>query len=530
MRVRLESFVPYDRSVQWRLHDAYYAACGRAAWQDGQIPSFATSNFAMARQHAALFVEVVRELEASRALPPTGSLSVLEIGGGSGAFAANFLLALDTGLGAEGKRVGQRVRYVFTDYAETTVREAVQARPLRNYARRLVPGLFDLRRPGPVRTFEGGAVDGPFTAVFANYVACVAPLKILRQRLGTWFEQLLSIGLEVPDDAPRLTPAQHVERLLANPTAALLMEHLDPETRWKEVDLDALFPDPLHAGAVRGTIGGLTEGVLTYPHTFVDCLRELRGRLVKGGLVLVADYGATDARDLESTEERVAQHYGNVVNHGVAFALFDAVAPLLGMSVARTTSPLRSVHVAALRLTRRLPASFRDAFQRLQVADSSGDDALVWGEAASRLAREGEFALAARLYERCVHLDPDSAELRFHLADTCVRARFDSVALEHAGAGQSLDVDSTFDFHFILGRVHYRGRRFGDAIAEYTLSLQRDKHPITWTNLGIAHEGQGELAEACDAYREALALKPDSLHANARLKAVEALRRRKSRR
>jgi tetratricopeptide (TPR) repeat protein len=518
MRVMLEDFVPYDRSVQWRLHDAYFAACGSEAWTEGAIPQFASSNFAIARQHARLFVALCEELVGTGALPARGHVSLLEIGGGSGIFAANFLHALDTACGPAGAKLARRVRYVFTDYSATTVRDATTDGPLKSFveAGRVVPGLFDLRKPGAVRRLDGHALDTTFAAVLANYVCCVAPLKIVKKEQGVYSEQHTRTELEVADDAPAATPAQRLQQLLDNPTRSALMSDIVATPKWVPTPLASLFPNPLHVESIRAGLEGFDAATLRYPWSFIDCMAALTQELVKGGMILVSDYGSIDRESIAGDDDREPQHYGNALNHGVEFALFDAVAPRLGMSVIRTANPMRAVHTAAFRATKRLPKSFRETFTETHIEHSDGDDLLVFSEAAFRLSKAGEHAIATRLYERCIRLDPASPELRFRLADSAIEAHYDKIALEHAAKGIELDEAQRYDFQFLIGRGLYRQRKFGEAIGAWTFALMREKHPITYTNMGLAYEAIGDI----DMYREAIALRPDTKRANERLAGI----------
>ena len=58
MRVPLEDFTPYDQSVRWRLHDAYFAARARAAIPDDRIGIYAPAvqaRMAEMLAHRAIF-------------------------------------------------------------------------------------------------------------------------------------------------------------------------------------------------------------------------------------------------------------------------------------------------------------------------------------------------------------------------------------------------------------------------------------------------------------------------------------------
>ncbi|MEZ0229591.1 MAG: hypothetical protein ACAI25_13260, partial [Planctomycetota bacterium] len=76
----LEDHVPYDRSAIWRIHDAYFAERGSKAWTEGEIPFYATSNYAIARQHARAIIALVRVLEEEGAVRPDETVCLLEVG------------------------------------------------------------------------------------------------------------------------------------------------------------------------------------------------------------------------------------------------------------------------------------------------------------------------------------------------------------------------------------------------------------------------------------------------------------------
>src|SRR5689334_22469606 len=117
----IEPPTPFDRSLLWELHHAYFAERGIGAWKAGDIPFFSTSNAAYATQHARLFQAHVRDLEGAGIVAPGSPLTVMECAGGVGVFAANFLFALED----HDPALAARVTYLFTDYVEKSVREGV---------------------------------------------------------------------------------------------------------------------------------------------------------------------------------------------------------------------------------------------------------------------------------------------------------------------------------------------------------------------------------------------------------------------
>lgn len=306
MKVPLEEFVPYDQSVRYRIHDAYYLASGGESWSGGRIPYLASSNYAIARQHASLALEVVAELTRARRLKPREQVRVLEVGAGSGTFAANFLRALEQGTGEPGRRLLKRLRYVLSDMSRKAVQDAVAGAPLEPHvaAGRVVPALSDLARPDELVDLEGRPLDRPFTLVFANYLCCVTRLKMVKRTEEEYFERYARVEMEVGDDVPpeEATPEHLLAKLLEAPTAMDLMERHEVSLAWRPVKLPALLPAPHHAEILRRTLEPFREATIAYPHVFVDWLAGLRPRLVKGAAVFVSDYGHSDTEGLPERE------------------------------------------------------------------------------------------------------------------------------------------------------------------------------------------------------------------------------------
>jgi tetratricopeptide (TPR) repeat protein len=525
MKVPLEEFVPYDQSVRYRVHDAYYSASGGESWSGGRIPFVATSNFAIARQHATMVIAVVAELLKAGRLGPREKIWLLEVGAGNGAFAANFLRALETGTGTEGRRVLKRLRYVMSDLSRNSVQDGIAGHPLRDYvdAGRLVPAVADLGAPETIVDLDGNRLDRPFALVFANYLCCATRLKIVKKSGSEYFESYARVEVEVADDV-RLedaAPAGLLESLLAAPKAADLMQRHTVSTEWRPVKLPELLPDGRHGEAIRQTLAPFHEATLTYPYVFFDWLAKLRPRLLKGAAIFVSDYGYSDEDGLGDRDVRTPQHYGNTVNHPVEFGLFDAVGPLLGYACARTRDPLASVHTAILRHQARLPRRFEALVDETYTARTDGED-LVDFRAAARLHFEAkEYRQAARMYQRCLRLDPDNLEFLFRLGEACVEGQLNRLAASWLERGVALDTGREQDFHFQLGRAYYRLGRHAKAIAADLASLEREKHPVTYANLAAAYEASGDLELAKEAYRAALALDPEHARARERLAALE---------
>jgi tetratricopeptide (TPR) repeat protein len=508
VQLTIEADAPYDESVLWRLHDAYFATCGAAAWTGGEIPHFATSNYAIARQHAALLLALVRELEAKGGLGPSDEVVLLEVGSGLGAFAANFLEALERGSGAAGRALLPRVRYVLSDYAERSVREAISRPPLREHAAagRVVPALLDIRAPEALAGLDGAPLPALPAAVFANYVCCATPVKVFRKTREGFFEKRVRVGMLLPDEAA--AGAAAAERILRDrlgaPTRPGLMPSFQVGIEWRPVDLGAALGDPVHESAVRDATAAFEEATVAYPRAFFDFLRRIGARLRPGGLALVTDYGSAGAAELKGLQDRHPTFYGNTLAHEVNFTLLEAFCARAGLALVRTRGALRTLQTAAIRYRPDIPDAFRAAFRRSHVRRTDGQDLLDFRAGALAHVRCGEYAAAARLFARALRLDPSSAEIAYHLGEACFEAGLYSHALRHLRAGMKLDREHRYDFAFQLGRVYARLGRLDAARRAYERALEREDDPMTHANLGFVCERQGDAAAARAAFRTSL--------------------------
>jgi tetratricopeptide (TPR) repeat protein len=105
MRVLLEDFTPSGAGLRWQAHQDYYREEGLEVFFRQEVPYNITSNPCYAEQVARLCI-------AQHAQKP--DLHLLELGGGNGIFAYNFLKAFER----LSPTLFQKVRYVLSDFSE----------------------------------------------------------------------------------------------------------------------------------------------------------------------------------------------------------------------------------------------------------------------------------------------------------------------------------------------------------------------------------------------------------------------------
>ncbi len=519
MKIILEDYVPFDRSVQWRIHDAYYASRGIAAWKEGILPYFGTNNYPSVRADARLILEVARELIGAGRLGRKEKIFILEIGGGLGQFAHHFFKALREGCGELGQELEGRIRYVFSDYSRKNLGEAVRTPALQGLVRsgRLIPARFDLRRPKEIRDHQGRAMAPRFTAILANYVCCVSPMKLIRKTNGGYQEKYLRLGVRTKGKA---TARRLLQAYLEKPTQPRIIQNLVPSYEWRAVELEASLPG-IHAQVLRALLQEAREATLTYPAVFLDAMRSLEARSLPGALFLINDCGTLLKQGFQGLKECAPSFYGNTLSCPVSFPVLEAFCRQAGWDVALSRDPSFAIHTAAVRFMPRAPDSFRKAFRRSDKERHKGEDITDLGSAGVEAFEKKNYLHAIRHFKRCLRLDPESPEVLYRLGEACVEAGLAEEAIAFLGKGKEFDAFRLHDFDYQLGRACHRLGRFQEALVSYENSLKRDDHSTTHANLGFVYLDLRELRNASRCFRKALALDPKNARAR---KALEAMR------
>ena len=204
----IERQQPLPCSLLWDMQRRYFTTTGPAAWRDGAIPQYITSNPVIADAYA----RIVRGLVDDRIRLGTndGPLTILELGSGSGQFAFQFLSSLARHR-AESDGDPPRIRYVMTDLAPANLDFWRGNARLRRF---FDAGLLDcaLVDAGDSRTIAaaigdaaGGVGAGPLV-VIANYLLDGLPQDLFRVRDGEISRCLISLSVDANEDLDAAIP------------------------------------------------------------------------------------------------------------------------------------------------------------------------------------------------------------------------------------------------------------------------------------------------------------------------------------
>jgi hypothetical protein len=295
-----------SRSLIWRLQRRFYAQRGIAAFSQGTVPHYITSNPFIAKAYARVVLGYLRDL-APR-LRPGQPVYLIELGAGTGRFGFHFVKSLSALL-AQSPLQGIRFCYVLTDFSPGSV-AAWQVHPALQplvAAHQLDFAVFDAAAPdalalqGSGAVLSPGALENPLI-VLANYVLDGIPQDAFRLQDGQLYESLVTLTSFQPEpdlDAPGL------------------LDRLDVLYEARPVHGD-YYDDPACNRLLSTYARGPEEGVLLFPCAALACLAYLRRLSGDRLLLLTGDKGdpTAEARLPQSAPELV--HHGSVslmVNH-----------------------------------------------------------------------------------------------------------------------------------------------------------------------------------------------------------------------
>lgn len=537
MLVTLQPPTPFDQSILWRIHDAYFAARGIDAWNQGEVPFYSTSNYATARQHAGFLTDLVMSQIEQGRLEDDDPIWVLEVGSGLGRFASNFLRALEVASGPIGADIFSRIRYVLSDYSERSLREALRTGGLKPFVEtgHIVPALFDLRDPSRLVFLDGAtgpdgrnaadnAGKAPLQMVIANYVCCVVPLKNMQHKLADgWYEQWVRVETNLEDGIAR-APGDIIDEMLANPTREGMVKKLGIHLEWRERPLDLVYPRELHQRILSDLVADIGDATIGYPHGFIEFVDAVSRFLAPGGVVLVNDYGAIDKKDLKGLSERRSQIYGNSIANSINFSVFDSFAAVTTWELLRTRDPLDSLHTAILRPGIPWSDRERQGFYRNYVQWRGGDDILDFTHTARQYAEKKDWERALRFWKRCIELEPENPDHYYRAGDAAIDGGHYDLAIRYLEHGLGISsADHSHDFEFQLGRATCLAQDYKSSITWYERALTKENHPTTWTNLGVLYESDGRFADAFRCFKRAMEIDPKYARARERMQLLKDL-------
>ena len=284
----VESGRPLPESALWAIQRSFYETNGGQAWAGGSVPHYITCNPGIARGYAQAVLGFARDCRAAGELPSGAVLRILEVGGGSGRFAA-LLLHWVTDLLATSSLADVEIRYILTDFNDSRLREFEDH-----------PGLAGEREAGRLRLLLMDAADP---------AASGAPAQDVGLGPGERPGPLVVVANYVLDSLPQECVAlrdRQVHRGLLTTTSPRRIEGTPQPTDLADLDFAWDFDptggpeglDPHLDDLLSEYATTLDDTVLLLPTAAVECLRVICRERATPTLALLADKGTTRRRDL----------------------------------------------------------------------------------------------------------------------------------------------------------------------------------------------------------------------------------------
>jgi tetratricopeptide (TPR) repeat protein len=309
----LDEFRPLGASLEWKLSQAHWECAGLLPFVDNEVPFLINNNGRLSADAAMLFYTHCLEMEP---LPP--SISILEIGAGTGLFARYFLDSFQALCLENGKGYYDQLTYVVTDRSGRTVDQWIERALFAVHKARVVPVAFDPIEPQPLPR-----PTGSLYAVFCNYVLDVMPATIVRA--GTEGPEELCVRTHLPIERGLI--AQYTARTLdeivamagsGNPTdiagLAPLLPLFELETAFQPMAAAVPLVDVALEFAAGAGKMPLNYGALRAIDRFLDALDP-------HGFVLINDYGPVQKEQIEGF--CALQRFGPTVAFGINFPLLE---------------------------------------------------------------------------------------------------------------------------------------------------------------------------------------------------------------
>lgn len=484
----IAGYHPLAESLEWLVGGQFWHDRGGQAFVGTeQVPYLINNNSNPSLQAAEVLFASLFRAEACGQLPQ--DLFVLELGPGTGLFARFFLDWFRHLCQRDGKDWDQRLCYLAVDRSPRMLRDALRQGIFADH-----PGRYRLLTADASTSLGAIAHDPeiqrasprPFQAVFLNYVLDCLPPAVCKIE-GDQLSQLMVRATLAPGSSQRREA--DIRRLAASS---------NPQDR---AELAALFPTMLSEYRfLPCTLADIPLADFALPilrehpgkpvllnYGAISALDTLLNLVTDGAPILINDYGSVDKMTCEGFEH---QNFARSASVGLNFPLlaryFANREGLAWVAPEEKDAPIfsrmlcRNPHESVV-------ARFKECFD---IGVRTWQDAPA--EEARQLTRHGRYQHALGAYREALTRQPLNWALMLEV----------SRLLTHG----------------------LRDARAGVEMARAAARLNPGCSPEVWNAMGEALVGQGRHDEAFYAYRRALRISPDDVHARYNLACLHVQR------
>ena len=342
----LEQGKRFSESLLWQIQRNYFERQGIAAWRQGDVPHYITSNPYIAEAYARVVCAYWTDLlygdpgKEQAALDLAQPVYIIELGSGPGRFAFHFLKQL-SGMTSRSRLAALKFKYIMTDLSQRNLDFWAAHPALKPFVEAGVLDFacFDAAQPAPLRLFNAGellaveALPNP-AVVIANYFFDCIPQDVFYIKDGQLQEGRVS--LTAPQAQVDLADPELISKV------TVVYEHLPVESE--------IYTQPAYNRILSDYCRTLGDTSILFPIASLECMRFFMDKTGGRLLLLTGDKGVHWAEDLITWDEP------QMVIHGGCFSMthnYHAIAQYIqnqGGQVLNTSRRHPSLDIGAFLL------------------------------------------------------------------------------------------------------------------------------------------------------------------------------------
>jgi len=513
MLVKIEDKIPYQDSIIWNIQDNYYNAMGINAWKKGELAFNPTSNLQAAYQNAKVVFQTIATATIQRT-NPNEKIYILELGSGIGIFALNFLKAFKEICKQENKDYYKKIKYLVTNYSETTLKEISQNKYFNELKQENLLDfyLLDALNPQKIQKLSGEVLElknEMFTAIIANNLYSTLPIAVIKKSGNDYYERNIEILYKTNKEI--LNYKEYVEKSILIPESAKFIDNLDAKLYYKKIDINTYIKDKTELSIFNDLTKNLKKATVSYPFTTLKSLKALTPLIKKNGIMLISDKGYANREHMWGDREDIPSASSKIYPHSLNIPFVESFANKLALSVLRTSNSYYNIQtillVKAPLINKFITKTFTDLFIDLNLSE---DLNYFYNLAYSNIQKK-DIVSAINALKKALECDPSNPSVFYTLGTSYFNGRDYVTALEYYEKGLEYKTDyfNIHNFHFQIAKCYIELKKFEKAI-EYCYKSMLDigeQENIIYT-LGFCWEMLGKYDEAFQAYTNALIIAP----------------------
>jgi len=507
MKLSLQTYVPYDKSIKWNIHQNFFLKKGANAWLNGDVPYDITSNSCIAFQIASLLYQTASEMDKKNRLRKDEKIYIMELASGVGLFAINFLKQFEKICRDNNVDYFDRLQYFFSDFSKKNLQDAAKNINLRELQKNghIEYVVVDALNPQKITKLTNGQIitDIKFIGIIASYTHDNLPLTILKKKGSDIYEKHIALSIET-DEMSKKSIEEYKMNLITNPTSEDILNKLNEKEKYILIDKAKI--EPMDKEIIFETTQKFPVATVIYPYGSFKAIKKAIPLLLKEGLYIISDKGYANEYYMKGEKSGAPSIHGNSFAHNVNFPLIELYAQKLGLFTTRTTNPDYSLQT--MLITPEDNKSIKEKFDSLFITNNLNESAAELKQKAESLIENNKFSEAITVFKQILQIRKYDANISYRLGYLLLNdADKAHEAITYLIHGQKYDYFKLYNFEFELGLAYYRLQEFNESIEHYKKSIRFfGTSQYVFHNIGLNYFAMNDYLSAKQYFLKALAI------------------------